>query len=92
MPRVRISTTTDAALLARARALHAGSDASMIDAALAAWVRAAEDERERAILLADPYDEDEQPDLGPVDMSDLPFDEVPPEILRLAAERRSVRA
>lgn len=40
MPRVRVSTTVDADLLRRARAVHgAGTDASMLEAALLALLR-----------------------------------------------------
>lgn len=40
MPKVRVSTTVDAELLARARALHAGpTDASMLEAAFEALLR-----------------------------------------------------
>jgi hypothetical protein len=40
MPRVRLSTTVDVDLLARARAVHAGrTDASVVEAALLALLR-----------------------------------------------------
>lgn len=55
MARQRISTTVDAELLARARALNSGTDASMIERALSALLalhRAAELDREYADAYA----------------------------------------
>lgn len=92
MKRVRISTTVDAARLASCRALFGDSDAKMLDEALAALVERIEGERERQAMEANPYSDD--PDLswtapaGP----DLPYDgDVPAEVRKLAARRRSGR-
>jgi Bacterial antitoxin of type II TA system, VapB len=70
MPRTRLSTTVDEALLARARALHDGTtDAALIDEALTALVarhRSAEtDARYESAYAAHPIDEpDEWGDLS----------------------------
>ncbi|MGH9000991.1 MAG: hypothetical protein ACRDY7_16555 [Acidimicrobiia bacterium] len=92
MPRVRISTTVDAERLVEARRLVGGPDSRIIDRALAVLVDGLAAEAELAALAAAPYEGD--PDLsweaapGP----DLPYDgEVPPEVLRLAAQRRKER-
>ena len=69
MPRVRVSTTVDADLLAHVRALHSGlNDAALIDAALTALEgkhRSAEIDAAYAVYDEQPLDEaDEWGDLA----------------------------
>lgn len=93
MTRVRISTTVDRDLLARARESVPGTnDAGLMDRALAELTRQVQQTREREVLDRLPYDLD--PDVGgpqaPLPHG-LPYDgPVPPEVQRLADERRKV--
>ncbi len=88
MPRVRISTTTDADRLDELRRRLGVNDSSLIDRALGALLDALDAEREELALDAMPYDAD--PELawevpgGPA----LPYDgEVPEDVQRLAQNR-----
>lgn len=90
MARTRISTTVDAARLARCRKLLGVSDSELIDDALGALLRELSGAIERAAIDDSPYEHD--PDVawqaqpGP----DLPYDgQVPEAVQRLAAERRA---
>jgi hypothetical protein len=68
MTRIRLSTTVDATLLARARELRQGTDAALIDEALSALIthdRAAEIDASYAAYDEHPLDEpDEWGDLA----------------------------
>ena len=92
MNRVRISTTVDATLLARARASAcAANDAELIDRALTLLTRTINEEHERDILIRLPYHLD--PDLAmpptPPSNDGLPYDgAVPPAVQALAEARR----
>ncbi len=93
MRRVRISTTVDAERWANARRLVPGPGSVVVDRALAALIDQLEREHEEAVLLAQPYETDEElaweAPMGP----DLPYDgAVPPDVLDLAARRRGGRA
>ena len=95
MSRVRISTTVDGAQLERARALGLGSDAVVLDRALAALIEHHEAERERLALALHPYADDPDLDLGEADANAwnaLPYDgAVPPAVVQLALARRAAR-
>ena len=89
MPRVRISTTVDAAVLATARRLASQPDSELLDQALTALVERLEAQRELSALADQPYEDDPdlawQAPLGP----DLPFDgAVPADVMKLAQRRR----
>ena len=92
MIRMRISTTVDATRLRTARRLAGGRDSELFDKALTLLIDHLEAEREQSALAVHPYDED--PDLElpepPADAAvDLPYDgRVPPEVVRLARQRR----
>ena len=89
MTRVRISTTVDRDLLARARAsVPEMNDAGLMDRALSELTRQVERTREREVLARLPYDLD--PDLPQAPLPDgLPYDgPVPPDVQRLAEARR----
>lgn len=89
MGRVRISTTVDAGGLEAARRLVQAPDSQILDRALLLLVEALEAEREAAVLAALPYDDDADLNWSPPSGPDLPYDgEVPPEVLRMAAQRR----
>ena len=91
MKRVRISTTVDAEQLAACRRLLPESDSRILDRALAALIDELEGARELAVLEAHPYDEDADLGWTAPEAPDLPYDgDVPPDVVRLAAERRSV--
>jgi hypothetical protein len=94
MPRRRVSTTVDAARLARARALTGDRDSELFDKALAALIDDLEGLRELAALARHPYDDDPDLDLPEAEEGgDLPYDgRVPPDVIRLARERRRRRA
>ena len=94
MSRVRISTTVDSDLLARARAsVPETNDAALMDRALAELTRQVEQKREREVLARLPYDLDPELDLPQAALPDgLPYDgPVPPEVQQLADERRRQR-
>lgn len=81
-----MSTTVDATALQRARDLLPGPDSQVLDRALRALIEHLEGERDRAALIAQPYDEDVdlawQAPPGP----DLPYEGDVPEELK--ASRR----
>ncbi len=88
--RTRISTTVDTDRLARARREFDLNDAQLVDRALEALLGEVDDAKERAALLAQPYDEDEALawSVGPGES--LPYDgDVPDHVQRLASERRA---
>ena len=90
MRRVRISTTVDAAQLAACRRLLQESDSRIIDRALAALIEELEGGRELAVLEAHPYEDDADLTWIAPEGADLPYDgDIPADVLRLAAERRS---
>jgi hypothetical protein len=94
MSRVRISTTVDRDLLARARAcVPETNDAGLLDRALAELTKQVEQKREREVLARLPYDLDPELDLPQALLPDgLPYDgPVPPEVQQLADERRRQR-
>jgi hypothetical protein len=63
MSRVRISTTVDGDILARARAsVPDANDAALMDRALAELTRQVEQQREREVLTRLPYDLDPELD------------------------------
>ena len=79
MPRVRISTTVDGSRLEEARRRVGRPDSELIDQALALLVRDLDEQRDLAALAAATEDD-----------PDLPYEGgVPPEVLRLVAERRA---
>jgi hypothetical protein len=95
MSRVRVSTTVDGGQLERARRLGLGSDAVLLDRALAALLEHHEAERERLALALHPYAEDADLDLGDADArawDALPYEgSAPPDVVRLALARRAAR-
>ena len=93
MARARVSSTVDATALRRARDLLPGPDSRVLDRALLALIDQLEEEKERAALIANPYEDDGdlawQAPLGP----NLPYDgDVPEDVMRLARRRRTSRA
>lgn len=93
MDRVRLSTTTDATLLAEARRLIPGPDSRLVDLALAALVEKVETERELEALAAHPYEGDPDVSWSAPPGPDLPYDgPVPADVRKLAARRRGRRA
>jgi hypothetical protein len=94
MSRVRISTTVDSALLARARAsVPETNDAALMDRALAELTKQVEQKREREVLARLPYDLDLELDLPQAPLpGGLPYNgPVPPEVQQLADKRRRQR-
>jgi hypothetical protein len=94
MSRVRISTTVDSDLLARARAsVPEVNDAALMDRALAELTRQVEQKHERKVLARLPYDLDPELDLPQAPLPDgLPYDgPVPAEVQQLVDERRRQR-
>lgn len=94
MSRVRISTTVDSDLLARARAsVPDTNDAALIDRALAELTRQVEQQHEREVLARLPYDLDPELDLPQAALPDgLPYDgPIPADVQQLAAARRRQR-
>jgi hypothetical protein len=94
MTRVRISTTVDRELLARARAsAPETNDAGLMDRALLELTRQVERAREREALARLPYDLDPELDVPQAPLPDgLPYDgAVPTEVQQLADERRRQR-
>jgi len=92
MKRVRVSTTVDAHRWATARRLLDAPSSQIVDQALAALIEQLESTRERAILKAQPYEDD--PDLAweaPRGISLAYEADVPPDVLRLAEQRRARR-
>jgi hypothetical protein len=95
MNRTRISTTVDGAVLEQARSLSGVRDAEMFDAAMAALIEKIQGEQELAALRDWPYADD--PELAmppaPADVLDaLPYSgAVPPEVVKLAKQRRLER-
>lgn len=94
MTRVRISTTVDGELLARARSAAPGlKDAALLDEALALLSRKIEQAREREVLARLPYELDPDLDVAQAPLPDgLPYHgPVPDEVQHLADERRRQR-
>ena len=79
--------------LRRARVLGACADSQLFDRALALFIREVEGERERAALLAQPYDDDPEvalPDPLLDGFLPLPYDgDVPPAVREAARRRRA---
>lgn len=93
MNRARVSTTLDAARLARARRLSGLRDSKLLDRALAALIEQLERESEIAALDRHPYDEDPELSSWEAPPVPLPYDgDVPDEVVRLAEQRRVERA
>lgn len=89
MSRTRVSTTVDGERLARARELFGGTDSELLDRALELLVRRLDAQRERAALLADPYEADEELAWQAPPGPDLPYDgNIPDDVRALARERR----
>jgi len=64
-------------------------DSRILDRALRALIDQMEQAQEIAALAALPYEDDPDLNWAPLPSADLPYDgEVPPEVLRMAAERR----
>jgi hypothetical protein len=95
MNRLRISTTVDGSVLARARELSGARDAEMFDAALIALVNQIQGERELEALRSWPYADDVElamPEAPPDSLDALPYTGVvPPELIKLAKARRLKR-
>jgi hypothetical protein len=94
MSRVRISTTVDGDLLARARAsVPEANDAALMDRALAELTKQVEQKHEREVLALLPYDLDPELDLPQAPLPrGLAYDgPVPPDVQQLADERRLPR-
>ena len=90
MVRVRISTTVDAGRLAEARRRVGRPDSELIDQALALLLRELDTQRELEALSAAPYEDDPELAWQAPSGPDLPYDGgVPPEVARLARERRA---
>ena len=91
MRRVRISTTVDSDLLARARASVPGTnDAALMDRALEELTRQVEQKHEREVLARLPYDLDPELNLPQAPLPDgIPYDgPIPVDVQQLADERR----
>jgi hypothetical protein len=91
MSRVRISTTVDAARLARARALTGVRDSELFDRALLALARDETIQRELAALERFPYSQDPELQMPgpPADArNELDFAGAVPARVRAAATRR----
>jgi hypothetical protein len=95
MNRTRISTTVDGAVLEQARTLSGVRDAEMFDAAMAALIEKIQGEQELAALADWPYADDPELTMppAPADVLDaLPYSgAVPPELVKLAKQRRLQR-
>ena len=90
MSRVRVSTTVDGQRLARARELFGGSDSELLDRALELLVRQLDARRERAALVAQPYEDDADLSWEVPPGPDLPYDaEIPDDVMELARQRRA---
>lgn len=80
----------DSARLATARATHDLPDSQLIDRAIRALLDQDEARRERAALLAAPYEDDDDLSWTAAPGEPLPYDgDVPAEVLALARERRA---
>ena len=90
MSRIRVSTTVDGQRLARARELFGGSDSELLDRALELLVRQLDARRERAALVAQPYEDDADLSWEAPPGPDLPYDaEIPDDVIELARQRRA---
>ena len=92
MKRVRVSTTVDAHNWETVRRLLNAPSSQIVDQALSALIDRLEAARERAALADAPYEED--PDLAwqAPSAPTLAYEgDVPPDVVRLAKQRRSRR-
>lgn len=90
MPRVRISTTVDGQQLATVRVMLGAPDSKILDRALKALIDQVEGAQELEALAARPYEDDPELSWAPPPGGDLPYDgEVPADVVRMAAQRRS---
>ncbi|MGI8776028.1 MAG: hypothetical protein ACR2LJ_01225 [Acidimicrobiales bacterium] len=90
MNRVRISTTVNGERLDRCRRLAGDSDSRMLDQALEALIDRIEARREVEALEKSPYADDPNLAWTAPEGPDLPYDgDVPPDVRKLAAQRRS---
>jgi len=90
MKRVRVSTTVDAHNWETVRGLLDVPSSQIVDRALAALIDQLETAHERAILAASPYEDDPDVAWDAPHAPALAYDgDVPPDVLRLAKQRRS---
>jgi hypothetical protein len=89
MTRIRLSTTVDAQQLAAVRRMLGGPDSKILDRALGALLDQLEEAQELAALAAQPYEDDPDLQWEAPQGADLPYDgDIPPDVLRMAANRR----
>ena len=89
MPRVRISTTVDAQLLATVRRMLSAPDSRILDRALKALVDEVEEAHELAVLAAMPYEDDPDLNWATAPGADPPYDgDVPADVVDMARRRR----
>lgn len=92
MNRVRVSTTVDAHNWETVRRLLDAPSSQIVDQALSALIDRLETARERAALAESPYEEDPDVAWDAPRAPALAYEgDVPPDVLRLAKQRRARR-